>query len=489
MSSFIGREREITQIEQLLQATRLLMLIGAGGVGKTRLALRVGSKVAQSYADGVWLVDLGPVADARLVSKAAASALDVQEQPGRPLISTLVDVLRRRSLLLLLDNCEHLVQACAELTEVLLAACPGLRVLATSRQALRIPGETVWRVPSLQMPELVDATAASRVSRTEAVQLFVERARAAQPIFVLNDVNANAVVRVCRQLDGIPLALELAAARLSALSVEQIAARLDDRFTLLTEGSSTALSRQQTLHSMLDWSYALLSDRERVLLRRFAVFAGGWTLEAAEAVGADETLQAGEILDPLAHLVGKSLVVADTQGEVMRYWLLETVRQYAREHLRAAGEEEQVRRRQRDWCLALAEEAQPWLYRAEQLHWLDQLEREHANLRVALSWSRAQPDGSIMLARFGAGAVVVLVPAWPSQRRPPMARPGGVGVRGGVGRRRGAARSRRRPGRGRCSGLAGWPTAAPSSSVQVNCSSRVWLWPVSAATGRPRPMR
>jgi non-specific serine/threonine protein kinase len=400
LSSFIGRKREITAVRQLLQTTRLLTLIGAGGVGKTRLALRVMSEVAHSYADGVWVVDLAPVADPTLVPKAVASALDVQEQPGRALHDTLADAVRRRALLLLFDNCEHLVQSCAELTEVLLGACPRLCIMATSRQALRIAGETVWRVPSLQMPELVDAAAVVRVSHTEAVQLFVERARAAQPAFVLSDLNVSAVVQVCHQLDGIPLALELAAARLSALSAEQIAARLDDRFMLLTEGSRTALSRQQTLRSMLDWSHALLSGRERVLLRRLAVFAGGWTLEAAEVVCADETLQASEILDLLAQLVGKSLVVADAQGEKVRYWLLETMRQYAWEHLRTAGEEEHMRRRHAAWCVALSEEAQPRLYRTEQVQWLEQLEREHDNLRLALAWSHAQPNGSIRVARL-----------------------------------------------------------------------------------------
>jgi non-specific serine/threonine protein kinase len=250
------------------------------------------------------------------------------------------------------------------------------------------------------MPESDDAAAAGRALRSEAVQLFAERARAAQPAFALNDLNVSAVVQVCRQLDGIPLALELAAARLAALSVDQIAARLDDRFTLLTEGSRTALSRQQTLHSMLDWSHALLSNRERALLRRLAVFVGGWTLEAAEVVCADETLRSGEILDLLAQLVGKSLVVAETQGEQVRYRLLETMRQYAWEHLRTAGEEEHVRQRHAAWCVALAEDAEPRLYRSEQVQRLEQLEGEHSNLRLALAWSHARPDGSRGLARL-----------------------------------------------------------------------------------------
>jgi predicted ATPase/DNA-binding CsgD family transcriptional regulator len=398
LTSFIGRRQELTEIERLLGTTRLLTLIGAGGAGKTRLARRMAEEVAHRYADGVWLVDLAPLADTRLVTKAVASALGVQEQARRSLVDTLVDTLRGRELLILLDNCEHLVQACAELTEALLGACPRIGVLATSRQALRIAGETVYRVPSLQLPALTDAISATRVSNTEAVQLFVDRAQAVRPGFVLNNLNAVAVVQVCRRLDGIPLALELAAARLSALSVHQIAARLDDRFRLLTEGNRTALPRQQTLRSMLDWSHDLLSGTERILLRRLAVFSGGWTLEAAEVVSAGDGLEPGEVLDLLAQLVGKSLVVVESHGPVVRYRLLETVRQYAREKLRLADEEDRLCRRQRDWCLALVEEAEPQLYRAEQVHWLDQLELEYDNLRVALAWSHAQSDGSILLA-------------------------------------------------------------------------------------------
>jgi non-specific serine/threonine protein kinase len=344
------------------------------------------------------LADLAPLADPALLPKAIASALQVQEQPGRPLVDTLADALRRRHLLVVLDNCEHMIQRCAEVVELLLRACPHLCVLTTSRQVLRITGETVWWVPSLQLPDSVAPVLTEHITGAEAVQLFIERAGAVLPGFALTEQNAAAVAQICRQLDGIPLALELAAARLSALSVEQIAARLDDRFKLLTEGSRTALPRQQTLRGTLDWSHDLLSEPERVLLRRLAGFTGGWTLEAAESVCSGDGLEPGDILDVLAQLVGKSLVVADSHGEATRYRMLETVRQYATEKLQAAGEDERLYRRQRDWCLALANEAEPNLYRAEQVRWLDRLEREHDNLRVALAWSQARSGESIALA-------------------------------------------------------------------------------------------
>jgi predicted ATPase/DNA-binding CsgD family transcriptional regulator/DNA-binding XRE family transcriptional regulator len=400
LSSFVGREQELTEIVRLLETTRLLTLTGAGGVGKTRLALRVAADVAAGYAHGVWMVDLAPLADATLVPKAVASALDVREQPGRSLADTIVDALRRRHLLLVLDNCEHLVHASAALAETLLQACPRLRVLTTSRHALRAPGETVWWVPSLKLPEVDALVTAEQVAGSEAVQLFVERARAVGPAFALTDQNAASVAHVCRHLDGIPLALELAAARLLVLSPEQLAARLDDRFKLLTGGSPTALPRQQTLRGTLDWSYELLSELERTLLRRLAVFAGGWTLEAAESVCAGEGLEGDAILDLLAGLVSKSLVVVGHEAQGVRYRLLETVRQYAWERLQAAGEQEDACRRHRDWCLMLGEEAEPRLYRAEQVEWLERLEREHDNLRLALAWTHAQTDGSIAFARL-----------------------------------------------------------------------------------------
>jgi predicted ATPase/DNA-binding XRE family transcriptional regulator len=400
LSSFIGREQELAEVRSLLPTTRLLTLTGAGGVGKTRLALRVATDVDSEYRDGVWLVDLAPLADPLLVPKALALALDVQEQAGRPLIETLTDRLRRRRLLLVLDNCEHLVQASADLADALLRRCAGLRVLATSRQVLRVPGESVWRVPSLQVPEDPERTTRDEVARTEAARLFTERARALQPAFSLTDQNVRAVSQVCRQLDGIPLALELAAARMAVLSADQLAARLEDRFKLLTGGNSTGLPRHQTLYGTLDWSHELLSEPERILFRRLAVFAGGWTLEAAEVVCADRGFTGQRVLELLADLVGKSLVIVDTRPEGARYRMLETLRQYAFQKLCEADEETELCRRQRDWCIALVEEANPHLYRWEQVEWLDRLEREHDNLQAALAWSNADADGGVPLGRL-----------------------------------------------------------------------------------------
>jgi non-specific serine/threonine protein kinase len=369
-------------------------------VGKTRLALRVAEDLRSDYRDGVWLVDLAPLADAVLVPKALALALDVQEQPGRPLIDTLTDRLRRRQVLLVLDNCEHLVQACADLADVLLRSCASLRILATSRHVLRVSGERVWRVPSLQVPEAQERTTTDEVARTEAARLFAERARAVQPAFSLTDQNAGAVSQVCRQLDGIPLALELAAARMAVLSADQLAERLEDRFKLLSDGDSTGLPRHQTLYSTLDWSHELLSEPERRLFRRLAVFAGGWTLEAAEAVCADRDLPGRDVLDLLAALVGKSLVIVDARPDGNRYRFLETLRQYAFTKLRETDEDKEFCRRQRDWCIALVEEANPHLYRWEQVDWLDRLDREHGNLQAALAWSHADLDGGLSLGRL-----------------------------------------------------------------------------------------
>lgn len=402
ISSFIGREQELAEITLLLTTTRLLTLTGAGGVGKTRLALRVAAEAAPRYRDGVWLVDLAPLADATLVPKAVALALDVQEQPGRPLIDALTDRLRRRELLLVVDNCEHLVQACAELLDALMRSCPQLSVLATSREVLRVAGEHLFRVPSLQVPEPSLSASAELAGQAEAVQLLIDRARSVRPDFSLNNQNASAVVQVCRQLDGIPLALELAAARLSALSVEQLAARLDNRFKLLTSGSATALPRHRTLYGTLEWSHDLLSEPERVLLRRLSVFAGGWILEAAEAVCSGGDLQSDQILDLLSGLLAKSLVllVGDQPAERVRYRFLETVRQYGWEKLGEADEQSVFCQRHVDWCVALAEEAEPHLYRDEQVRWLDLLEREHGNLRVALAWSHNHLDGGAALGRL-----------------------------------------------------------------------------------------
>jgi len=408
LTRFIGREEEIEQARAMLGQTRLLTLTAAGGAGKTRLALHVAAELVEDYTDGVWLVELAAVAAESLAPQSVAKALGVREEPGRDLTDTLRDWLRSKELLLVLDNCEHLVGACAALAETLLRACPRMRILATSREALSIPGEAVLplpplRVPSLRLlkpirPELVETLAPY-----ESVQLFVDRACAVQPSFKLTDRNAPAVVQICCLLDGLPLAIELAAARVKALSAEQIAARLDRAFHLLTNGSRTALPRQQTLRALIDWSHDLLSEPERILLRRLSVFAGGWTLEAAEAVCSEDGVDPFEVLDLLAGLVGKSLVVTE-DGETgeTRYRLLETIRHYACEKLEASGEASSVRGRHRDWCLALAEQAEPELQGPDQALWLDRLETEHDNLRAALCWTLTSEELSDIGLRMGA---------------------------------------------------------------------------------------
>jgi len=395
LTSFIGREKEVREIKRLLSGTRLMTLTGAGGAGKTRLALQAAADVLESYPDGAWFVELASISDRALVPQAVASALGVSETRGSALEATLTSYLSSKGLLLLLDNCEHLINACAVLAEMLLLGCPRLRILATSREALAITGETVWLVPSLAVPDPATFTTAepglaASLSRFEAARLFVERAVAAQPSFVLTDRNAIAVAQICHRLDGIPLALELAAARVKALSAEQIAARLDDRFRFLTGGSRTALPRQQTLQAMIDWSYSLLTDPERRLFRRLSVFIGGWTLAAAETVCAGEGLEAQEVLDLLIQLVNKSLVVAEEQGDESRFRLLETIRQYARARLFESEEIRTVANRHVDFFTKLAEEAEQNLSSHEQQAWLDRLEAEHDNLRAAIEWSRSE---------------------------------------------------------------------------------------------------
>ena len=394
-TSFIGREREAAEVKALLGQTRLLTLTGAGGAGKTRLALRTaadfltGDFLAGDF-DGVWVAELAPLADPALVPQVVARALGVREEPGSPLTRTLAEALRPRRLLLVLDNCEHLVAASAALAGALLQDCPHVRLLATSREPLGLSGERTYRVPSLSLPEPRKAQTADACTQYEAVRLFVERAQAGRPSFAVTDANAPAVAQVCLRLDGVPLAIELAAARVRSLSVEEVNARLDDCFRLLTGGARDRLPRQQTLRAMIDWSYDMLNTQERALLGRLSVFAGGWTLPAAEAVCADEKDPGGiagrEVLDLLAALVDKSLVTAETREASTRYRLLETVRQYAGERLQEGGEAEAVRGRHLAWCLSLAQEAEPQLEGPEQGKWLSLLEAEHDNLRAALGW-------------------------------------------------------------------------------------------------------
>jgi non-specific serine/threonine protein kinase len=391
LTSFVGREREMAEVGHLLGQTRLLTLTGVGGTGKTRLALQVAGDRLAGYPQGVWLVELAPLADPALVPGAVAAALNIVADASRPLLATLIAVLRARQVLLVLDNCEHLIEACATLADALLHGCPQVQILATSREALGIAGEVAWPVPSLELPEAHQPP--REIERCAAVRLFVERAAAVQPRFALTEQNAGVVAQVCRRLDGIPLSLELAAARLRALTAEQLAARLDQRFRLLTGGSRTALPRQQTLQATVDWSFGLLSPAEQQLFVRLSVFAGGFTLEAAEAVCAGGAVAPEEVLDLLARLVDKSLVAAETgAGEEARYRLLETLRQYGRERLVAGEEATEVHDRHAAYYLALAETADEHLLGSEAAAWRAHLGREYDNVRGALAWYLEQDE-------------------------------------------------------------------------------------------------
>ncbi len=387
LTSYVGRQRETEAVKRLLASARLLTLTGSGGCGKTRLAVQAAAEVVEEFPDGVWLVELASLTDAALVPLACAGVLRVREQAGTTAARVLQESLKDKRLLLILDNCEHVLAACATLAESLLRTCPGVRVLATTREAMGVAGEQTYRVPSLSVPEPEADASVERLAAFDSVHLFVDRAGLVQPEFTLGAHNAGAVAQVCRRLDGIPLALELAAARVKAMSVPAIAERLNDRFRLLTGGSRTAPTRQQTLRAMIDWSYDLLSAPERTLLRRLAVFSGGWTLEAAERVCPGEGLGEGDVLDVLAHLVDKSLVIYEEPEGSARYRLLETVRQYASERLRQAGDGPALRRAHLDYYLELAEQAEPALSGADQPTWLARLHLEHDNLRAALEAS------------------------------------------------------------------------------------------------------
>jgi predicted ATPase len=394
LTSFVGRERELAQVRRLLAAAPLLTLTGVGGCGKTRLALQAAADALEAYPDGVWLVELAPLADPALVPQAVAAALGVREEPGRPLAATLTDALTPKRLLLVLDNCEHVLEACARLADALLRACPRLRVLATSREALGIGGETAWRVPSLTLPDAEHPPPIGALLQAEAVRLFIDRALAVRPTFRVTDANAPAVAQICRRLDGIPLAIELAAARVRVLPPGQLLARLEDRFRLLTGGGRTALERHRTLRAAVDWSYDLLTAQEKTLFNRLAVFAGGWTLEAAEAVCAGDGIESSEVLELVTHLADKSLLVVDEQPDgTARYRLLETLRQYARERLAARGEADRIAGEHAAYYLGLA---------AEVLHEGNRSDRRDAqvgglrpefdNLRAALRSCVARGD-------------------------------------------------------------------------------------------------
>lgn len=402
LTTFIGRDREIEHVKRALSEARLLTLMGAGGSGKTRLAVQVAADVIDQFENGVWLIELAPLTDPALVVQAVATTFQIREAAGRSLLDLLVDYLRSKSLLLVLDNCEHVAAACAQLAATLLRQSPRLRILATSRATLGVAGETTYHVPPLSRPDPRRIQSLEQLRQFEAVQLFVERSVRSQPRFALTDANAKAVAEICHRLDGIPLALELAAARVKVLTAEQIATRLTDRFRLLTGGSRTGLPHHQTLRATIDWSHDLLSDEERVLLRRLAVFAGGFILEAAETVCAGDGVEPLGVLDLLTSLVDKSLVAAEESGGDVRYMLLETIRQYGLERLDASGETSGTRGLHLKWFLELAERAEPELQGAEQSAWLDRLEVEHDNLRAALDWAASGAHDAEVRARLAA---------------------------------------------------------------------------------------
>jgi predicted ATPase/DNA-binding XRE family transcriptional regulator/Tfp pilus assembly protein PilF len=388
LSTFVGRAREVEDLRMLLGTTRLLTLTGTGGVGKTRLALRLVSALTSADALSLTLVELASLSDGALVDQTVLTAMGGREVRGQSSLETLVARVGARDVLLVLDNCEHLVDACAHLVDSLLHGCPRVRVLVTSRELLGVPGETLWRVPSLSVPDAGAVASVASLSGHEAVQLFVERARQCKPDFTLTDENAASVAQICRRLDGVPLAVELAAARVRLLSVAQIAERLDDRFRLLTGGGRTVPQRHQTLRAALEWSYDILGEQERVLLHRLAVFAGGGTLEAAEAVCCGDGIDQRDVLELLGRLVDRSLILAEERGSATRFRLLETIRAYGIERLDRA-DEVRVRRRHRDWYLQLAEASEPGFLDPRQVA---HFEHDYDNFRVALRWSIDQAE-------------------------------------------------------------------------------------------------
>jgi predicted ATPase/class 3 adenylate cyclase len=392
LTSFVGRGQEKAEVERLVTSTRLLTLLGTGGVGKSRLSFQVAEDLLPDFSDGAFVVELGSLSDPALVPQQALSALGVPEEPGRVHTDTVVAALAGKHMLLVLDGCEHLLWACADLAEAVLRSCPKVRILATSREPFHILGETTWRVPSLSVPDPASPPSDVELDGFDAVRLFVNRATLSKPDFAITPSNAPAIVEVCRRLSGIPLALELAATRVKVLSCEQIAARLNDQFRLLTGGARNALPRHQTLRAAVDWSYDLLSSTERALFRRLSVFAGDFSLEAAEAICCLDECGTDDVLDVLASLVDKSLVAVEEHGDRLRYRMLESLRQYAAERLKEAGETNVLSGRLLHWFLTAAAEAEPELKGPDQSSFLNRLEKEHDNLRAALAWSLESGD-------------------------------------------------------------------------------------------------
>jgi non-specific serine/threonine protein kinase len=392
LTSFVGREAEVREVAGLLKDARLVTLTGVGGVGKTRIALQVAAGAIDHYPDGVWLVELGALSDPDLIPKQVAVAMGVQEQANRPIAATLLEVTSSKEVLLVLDNCEHLIEGMAVLADELLRSCPGVRLLATSREPLGVSGETVWTLQPMSVPAVDIDPEPDWLGGIESIRLFIDRARLADREFSLSADNAAACAEICRRLDGVPLAIELAAARVSALSPHQIAERLDNRFALLVKGTRTALPRQQTLRAAIDWSYELLTPDEQRLFRRLSVFRGGFTLDAVQALWSDGDKRDQDALELLTHLVDKSLVAITSRTETRRFGLLETIRRYAWERLESAGETEATLARHRQWFTSWAKEQERLLSTPDQLAALQALEADYDNLRAVLERSMASGD-------------------------------------------------------------------------------------------------
>ena len=398
LTSFIGREKEVDELKKLIAANRIVTLTGSGGAGKTRLSLQVGAECLSLFSSGVWFAELAAVTDPALVPQTLLSIFNLREDSHRTALEVLISYLRPKTVLLILDNCEHLIEACAQISEALLRACPKLKILASSREALGISGEAPYRVPSLATPDPAHLLSLEGLLDVDSIRLFIERAVTAKPDFKLTKENASIVAQICSRLDGIPLAIELAAARVKVLSLTQIAARLDDRFRLLTGGARTALPRQQTLRALIDWSYSLLSEPEKILFRRLAVFVGGWTLEAAESVCGAEG-GGSEILDLLTRLIDKSLVTMQEVAGETRYHRLETIRQYSREKFFETDEVETIRYRHLAFYVQFAEEAEKQLQGRRRVAWTHRLAAEQDNLRSAMEWGLARdPESALRIA-------------------------------------------------------------------------------------------
>ncbi|MGW4339706.1 protein kinase domain-containing protein [Rhodococcus koreensis] len=398
LTSFVGRRHEVAATKKLLASSRLVTLTGIGGVGKTRLALRVATAVHRHYIHGAWLVELGELADGSLLAESVAAVFGLRDHAARPTEEALVALLSTRELLLILDNCEQVVDAVVQLSEKLLRSCPGLRILATSREALEVGGEALLRVPPLTVPDPDNPPTSAGVRSYDAVSLFIDRAVVAEPTFTITDTNRAVVAQVCHHLEGLPLAIELAAARLRALTPDQILQRLTDRYALLTRGARSAPPRQQSLRLCIDWSYELCTPQERLVWSRLSVFAGSVDLEGAEQV-CGEQFTSDELLDVMSSLVDKSILMREEQGKTLRFRLLETLREYGQDQARDSGEYLELRRRHLQWYRRLSLTAEAEWISANQLDWIDRIEREQTNLREALQFSiEAHPESGLRIA-------------------------------------------------------------------------------------------